>query len=59
MDRVKTFLNENWLFLLFLVVIGGAFIFLRTSPTALADESQFDAILTNGQPTIVEFFSNT
>jgi hypothetical protein len=59
MDRVKTFMGDNWLFLLFLIVIGSAFVFLRSSPTALADEGEFDAILTNGKPGIVEFFSNT
>lgn len=59
MDRFKAFLGENWLFILFLTVIGGAFVFLRSTPTALADESEFDTIRTNGQPAIVEFFSNT
>lgn len=59
MDRVKVFLRENWLFLLFLAVIGGAFVFLRSTPTALADEGEFDALLVDGRPTIVEFYSNT
>ena len=59
MDRVKHFMGENWLFLLFLAIIASAFVFLRSSPTVLADESEFDAILVNGQPAIVEFYSNT
>ena len=52
-------MGENWLFLLFLAIIASAFVFLRSSPTVLADESEFDAILVNGQPAIVEFYSNT
>lgn len=59
MDRLRDFMRENWLFLLFLAVIASAFVFLRSSPTALADESEFDAILVNGQPAVVEFYSNT
>lgn len=59
MDRFKRFVSENWLFVLFLAVIGGAFVFLRSTPTALADEGEFDAFLVNGRPTIVEFYSNT
>lgn len=59
MDRLRDFMRENWLFLLFLAVIASALVFLRSSPTDLADESEFDAILVNGQPAVVEFYSNT
>jgi hypothetical protein len=59
MEQVKGFLVENWLFLLFLTVIAGAFIFLRSSPTDLADASEFDKLLVNGKPAVVEFYSNT
>jgi hypothetical protein len=58
MERAIEFLGENWLFLLFLAVIAAAFFFLRSSPTDLANASEFDAILANGQPAVVEFYSN-
>jgi len=57
-ERTIQFLHENWLLLLFVVAIAAAFILLRSSPTALADEAAFDAAIANGQPTIVEFYSN-
>ncbi len=58
MERAIEFLGENWLFLLFLTVIAAAFFFLRSSPTDLANASEFDNILANGQPAVVEFYSN-
>ena len=58
MERAIEFLGENWLFLLFLTVIAAAFIFLRSSPTDLASASEFDVILSNGRPAVVEFYSN-
>ncbi len=58
MERAARFLAENWLFLVTLVAIASAYVFLRSSPTALADEAAFDAVLANGRPTIVELYSN-
>ncbi|MCK4832974.1 MAG: hypothetical protein KAS81_09405 [Anaerolineales bacterium] len=51
-------MSENWLLPLVLGVIAAAFVFLRSSPTELADETAFDEAITSGQPTIVEFYSN-
>ncbi len=58
MAMVKKFLTENWLFLLFLLAIVSAFVLLRTSPTQLASAAEFDQTINNGEPTIVEFYSN-
>jgi hypothetical protein len=52
-------LRENWLLLLVIGGIFGAFLFLRTPPSAVASVEEVDAILQNGQPTLVEFYSNT
>ena len=53
------FLRENWLFLLVVGAILGAFILLRTPASAVGSAAEVDAILQNGQPTLVEFYSNT
>jgi hypothetical protein len=52
-------LRENWLFLL---VVGGilvAFMALRTPASAVDSAAEVDAMLQDGQPTFVEFYSNT
>ena len=52
-------LRENWLFVL---IIGGlivAFLVLRTPGSAVGSVAEVDAILANGQPTLLEFYSNT
>jgi hypothetical protein len=52
-------LRENWLLLL---IIGGilvAFLVLRTPGSAVASVEEVDALLRGGQPTLVEFYSNT
>jgi hypothetical protein len=58
-ERVIRILRENWLLLL---VVGGlvvAFSVLRTPASAVSSVAEVDAILQNGQPTLVEFYSNT
>ena len=58
-ERLIRILRENWLFLL---VVGGiivAFLALRTTASAVASVAEVEAILEDGQPTLVEFYSNT
>ncbi|HSR33818.1 MAG TPA: hypothetical protein VLY63_24905 [Anaerolineae bacterium] len=58
-ERALRILRENWLLLL---VVGGlvvAFAVLRTPASAVSSVAEVDAILQNGQPTLVEFYSNT
>lgn len=58
-ERVLRILRENWLLLL---VVGGlvvAFAVLRTPASAVSSVAEVDAILQNGRPTLVEFYSNT
>ena len=58
-SRVARILRENWLFLLIMAGIVGAFFFLRTPASAVSSVAEVDAILQDGQPTFVEFYSNT
>jgi hypothetical protein len=57
--RVDRILRENWLFLLVIGGIVGAFLFLRTTASDVSSVAEVDAILQNGRPTFVEFYSNT
>ena len=56
---MKRFLRENWL--VFLVIGGmiGGYLFLRTPGDVMASTEEFDALVTSGTPTVLEFYSNT
>lgn len=58
-DRVSRFLRENWLFLLFVIGIVAGFAVLRTPGSAVISVAEVDARLHAGQPTMLEFYSNT
>lgn len=58
-DRLTRYLRENWFFLLLVGGILGGFLFLRTPASAVASVAEVDAHLQNGQPTLIEFYSNT
>jgi len=57
--RTVRILRENWLFLLVVGGILGGFLFLRTTASDVNSVAEVDAILQNGRPTLVEFYSNT
>ena len=57
--RTVRILRENWLFLVGVGGIVGAFLFLRTTASDVSSVAEVDAILQNGRPTFVEFYSNT
>ncbi len=59
MDWVARSLRQNWLVLLVVGALAAAFVVLRTPASAVASVSEVDAILTSGQPTLLEFYSNT
>ncbi|MDD3829103.1 MAG: hypothetical protein PHY79_24295 [Anaerolineae bacterium] len=52
-------LRENWLFLLIIGALGIALLALRTPGSDVSSLEEVEAILTGGQPTVVEFYSNT
>ena len=52
-------LRLNWMLVTVILVLVGAFVFLRSRPTAGIDSVEsLDASLTAGQPVIVDFYSN-
>lgn len=48
----------NWIPLLFLVLLLGAFIFLRTRASNIDNASELSSVLHDGKPTVIEFYSN-
>lgn len=57
--RLAAVFRENWLVLLVVGAILIAFLVLRTPGTQVASLAEVDALLQAGQPTLVEFYSNT
>ena len=58
-NRGRGILRDNWLLLLIMGGIVAVFLFLRTPASAVGSLAEVDALLQNGQPTLVEFYSNT
>ncbi len=59
MDKLLSFVQHNRSFLLFVGLLVAAFLFLHNRPTRLASLAELDALIGNGQPVIIEFYSNT
>lgn len=56
---MERFWRENWSVILVVAVMVGGYLFLRTPGDELASTAEFDAQVTGGTPTLVEFYSNT
>ena len=56
---MKRFLRENWLVILVIGGMVGGYLVLRTPGDAMASTAEFDALVTGGTPTVLEFYSNT
>ena len=56
--RLLRFLRDNWLFLLLVGGILVAFLALRTPASAVGSVEEVDALLQNGKPAFIEFYSN-
>ena len=56
---MKQFWQENWLVVLMILGMVGAYMFLRTPGDKLVSTATFDAQVSGGTPTLVEFYSNT
>ena len=56
---MKRFWRENWSVITVIAVMVGAYVFLRTPGDELASTDSFDALVSDGTPTLVEFYSNT
>lgn len=57
-QKLKLFLRINWPIVAFLAVIIGAFVLLRSKPSDIQDVDELSAMLTNGQPAVLEFYSD-
>lgn len=57
-SRLLRLLRENLLLILIAVVIGGAYLLLRTPESDVASLAALDEQLAAGRPTLLEFFSN-
>jgi hypothetical protein len=57
--RIARLLRENWLLLLIVGAVAVAFLVLRTPASSVKSVAEVDAILNDGQPTLIEFYSNT
>ena len=57
--RLSRILRENWLFLLVVSLVVGVFLVLRTPASDIASSAELAGVLADGQPTLVEFYSNT
>ena len=57
-DRILNVLAENGLLVGFVIVFGLFFLILRNRATKLDSKTEFDAMITDGQPVMVEFYSN-
>jgi hypothetical protein len=51
-------IKNNWLLLAFLVVLVGAFLLLRSTPSDVQSIEDLNRQLTAGRPTVLAFYSN-
>lgn len=59
MDRLLLFVQQNRGILVFGGLLIAAFLLLRNRPTDIASLEGLEAMVGQGQPAIVEFYSNT
>jgi len=52
------FLQQNWLALALIAALVAAFLFLRSPATRVASAQELDALLADGTPKVVEFYSD-
>ena len=58
MIETVAWIKGNWLLLAFLALIAVAFIVLRSKPSDVDSLEELNGVLTTGQPTVIEFYSN-
>ncbi|HEY84756.1 MAG TPA: hypothetical protein G4N96_06560 [Chloroflexi bacterium] len=51
-------MRTNWVLIVFFAVIISAFVLLRSKPSDIQDIDELSAMLTDGQPAVLEFYSN-
>jgi hypothetical protein len=58
MIQLAAWAKANALLLIVLALFVGAFIFLRSKPSDVTSLDELDGLVSAGQPTVVEFYSN-
>ena len=59
MSAVFDWLRLNWMLVTVILVIVGAFVFLRSSPTEGVESlDDLKATVTTGRPVVLDFYSN-
>ena len=59
MVAVLEWVRLNWLLVTIIVVIAGAFIFLRSNPTEGVESlDDLNGLVTTGRPVVLDFYSN-
>jgi hypothetical protein len=59
LQTLARYVEENWFFLLLVMGVAAAWLFLRQQGSALSSLEDFDRKIQSGQPVVVELFSNT
>lgn len=55
---LKDFVSNYWLFLVLAAVLVAGFMVFRSRPTDLAGEEALNILLYDGQPAVIELYSN-
>mgnify|MGYP005663555395 CR=1 FL=1 len=58
-NRLLNFIRENRLLIAFLGLLAVGFLTLRTPATPIESEQALQAMLSSGQPVLMEFYANT
>jgi len=59
MVSLLEWLRLNWLLVTIILVIVGAFVFLRSSPTEGVESlDDLNGLVTTGRPVVLDFYSN-
>ena len=56
--RLLRLVRENLSLIIIVAVVGGAYLFLRTSESDVQSLAALDEMLAAGRPTLLEFYSN-
>ena len=55
---IIAWIKLNWVLVMVVALLAGAFIFLRTEASAIDNSQELAGLLADGRPTVLEFYSN-
>lgn len=56
---MKRLWRENWMVIVVIACLAVGYTFLRTPGDEVASTAEFDAQVSDGTPSLIEFYSNT